>query len=227
MKKRITSILLLLVLTFSLIGCAKNDPEVVSVNNQIEELTNIQDNKEAIFEIMNIREEIELLSKKQKKWVETKQLSVISNRVSNELKDSVAWKQYLDKESDYTLLSNFIDLSNIAYLSITSDLSSSLGPKTVTDPELIRFFKESIDLPYIGVTDKEEFFKSLMGPSESPKQLMRISVCYLLNEKEQNFSFWFGDGWVFFNFEENEQSKSDRYVSLVELTKEQLNTIFQ
>ena len=155
MKKRIISILLLLVLTISLIGCAKNDPEVVSINNQIEELNNVQDNRESILEIMNIREEIELLSSKQKKWVETKQLNDISNKISNELKDSMKWSQYLSKENDFILINSLVDLSEMECIMQYPYFGflSSQSPFFRDNEEYINMFIKSISLPFAEVFD--------------------------------------------------------------------------
>ena len=221
MKKIIIIFFLLLVLSMSLIGCAKNDPEVVSINNQIEELNNIQDNRESILEIMNIREEIELLSSKQKKWVETKQLNNISNKVSNELKDSMKWSQYLSKETDFVLINSLVDLSEMEHIMqypYLGFLSSQL-PFERDNEEYVNKFIKSISLPFVEVLDYLECAKMIRDIYSIPISPVRMSsLRFSENGDIKSVLVEFMNGWVIISYTKDGVAKT--YVSLVNVGSE-------
>lgn len=223
MKKKII-ILLLLVLFVSLIGCAKNDPKVVSINNRIEELNNIQDNRESILEIINIKEEIKLLSDEQVKWVKTKQLNSISYIVLSRLKDSVAWEEYLSREIDYVFLSDFVVFSNIVSISFFESIISSHSPYYIYNKDYISIFINIINIPLSLVTnfsDCSPIFKKSINVN-----LEKVKVVFIEfgDTDKDELSLWFRGGWFYFSITENDEEKY--YVSLFELTEEQLNSLF-
>ena len=225
MKKIIITLLLLLVLSMPLIGCAKNDPEVVSINNQIEELNNIQDNRESILEIMNIREEIELLSSKQKRWIETKQLNNISNKVSNELKDSAAWKDYLNREQDYVLIKELVDLFDISEIWLSNNpLFSSVSPKIISDIDYIEQFKIIINVPCTLVVDEDKYLDELSSLNGNSKTGRNAIIVFKESNNFPQPTLHFFERWAYFEYVEKNETKI--YAFLIEFTEEQVNSIF-
>ncbi len=228
MKKRIISILLLLVLTISLIGCAKNDPEVVSINNQIEELENSENNQESILKVISLREEINKLSNQQKRWINTKKLNELSDKTSNGLKDSVPWSQYLSKDDDYLLIDSITDISKIICIWIyprMGMLSSQLPPPR-KDKEYINLFAEIINIPYVEVTNYS-YCLSMIKDAYSIKEFnneRKIGLSFNETEKENRVLVQFLEGWIYISYKEDDTTKA--FVSLIKVSSEQEISLF-
>lgn len=230
MKKKLVITLLLLVISISLFSCSKNNQEVVSINDRIEELNNNQDNKSSIIEIMNIKEDIKKLTNGQIKWVKTKTLNKISNKVSNELKESVEWKDCLSKDIDFKSISDFIDLSTIDKIMLVDDnsnprydASSSTTPPIVSDEEYIIKLCLVIDIPYALVIDKDNYISAL----NSLNDLDKVSWVHFMNSDTNTTplpTIYFYGQWMYLTVVENDETNI--YASLIKITKEQLDSLF-
>ncbi len=223
MKKRIITLLLLLVLSISLIGCTKNDPEVVSINNQIEELTNIQDNRESILEIMNIREEIDKLSKQQKRWINVKELNKLSIKTTNKLKDNSIWKECVNIDVDFVSINELIDLSQISEIWFVYKALSSISPNVVDDNATIELFSEIINLPYSLVTNATNFDSNVNSGNFTERFNFEHVDIVVAKSTTNRPNIYFYGNWVCFKIIKNDEIHT--YISLIELSQEQITSI--
>ena len=145
--KRIIVVVMGLLLIMCLAGCGEKS-NVKTIEDEINNISNMENSDKKMIKIMNIEKEIKKLSNKEKKGIKNLELFYKeSKNTSLELKKNVSWSEYLNMDVDYLTLNNFVNIENVNKISFIKNYSSI--NIFIEKKELINDIVNLIDVPYI------------------------------------------------------------------------------
>ena len=184
------------------------DEKILLIEEKIDTILKMDNTDGKLMKMMSIEEEINNLSIDEKNSVAN--INDFFNEKTNtalSLKENVNWSSCLNKDDDYFLLGNLLEISNIKNLDLIKNFSSVL--LFIEEPKELENIINMISVPYIDIIGETIDF------------YMLIDVCkerYFMSSKIDNGFVNFhvyDNGYITLSIEQNEVRKT--YVSIVKI----------
>ncbi len=157
-------LILFLTISTSVIVFKTNSKEITQINESISNLDKIENDEEKMNEIVRIDKEIMKLSDLEVININKTKLTSERNETSRRLKESVEWKDMVNYDVPYYLITDFLDIDEITNIHWSLSISSMLH--TTNNYDFYKDLLALIDTAYIDMiyddfdTFWEDYLKS-------------------------------------------------------------------
>lgn len=220
----LSSIIIVLIISLSIVFLNKNtNKDVISINNDINNLKKIESVEDRMIEIMRLQNEVGCLNGGEATRVHINKLNSISINTANALKNQVCWSAYVNMDTAYFKLNEVVDIRSISKIDIHKQRFSSEMWVCEKEDFTINLMK-ILDLPYIDLINNYQVVLNEQSEVSIGDYTNYKSFTLYLGEKLINIGI-FSNGYIIIQIEgSNENDEAKVYVSLLKLDVEVLDS---